>query len=71
VRDIAIPITEFRIKWTCELSRIIGVGLGADTSVWWEVPVPPGVMPLDGGIGILHENTIVFFGVLGAVEVNF
>ena len=71
VKDVAVPITEFRLNWTYRLSKLLSLGLGANTSVWWDVAVPPGVIPIEGGDGALHENTIVFFGVLGVVELRF
>lgn len=70
-QDVAIPITEFRLKWTYSVSKMVALGVGANTSVWWDVSVPPGVMPIEGGDGVLHENTIVFFGLVGAVELTF
>ena len=68
--DVTIPITELRIKWTYRVSKMVSLGVGANTSVWWDVSVPPGVIP-GMGLEALHENTIVFFGVLGAVELTF
>ena len=70
-KDVAIPITDFRIKWTYGISRWIALGIGANTSVWWDVSVPPGVIPIADGDEALHENTIVFFGVTGAVHLTF
>ncbi len=70
-QDVAIPITEFRVKWTYGLSKMVALGLGANTSVWWDVSVPPGVIPIEGGDEVLHENTIVFFGLVAAVELTF
>lgn len=70
-QDVAIPITELRIKWKYRVSKHIALGLGANTAVWWDVPVPPGVIPVVGGDQKLHENTIVFFGLMGAVELAF
>jgi hypothetical protein len=70
-RDVAIPVTEFRLKWTYRITRNIAAGVGASTSAWWDVPVPPGVIPGADGHDALHENTIVLFGMLGAVEFRF
>jgi len=70
-QDVAIPVTELRIKWTYRVNKILALGLGANTSVWWDVPVPPGVVPIEGGHGVFHENTIVFFGMAGVVELTF
>lgn len=70
-RDVAIPITELRLKWTYHLGDHVAVGLGAASSAWWDVAVPPGVIPIADGDEALHENTIVFFGLLAAVEVTF
>lgn len=66
-QDVAIPITEFRINWLYPISRRISLGLSVNTSVWWDVPVPPGVIPRAGG-EIFHENTLVYFGLGVAVK---
>lgn len=71
VEDVAIPITEVRLKWTFRISKHLALGLGANTSVWWDMPVPPGVVPIPGGGEALHESTIVLFGLAGAVELTF
>ncbi len=69
--DVAIPITELRLEWTIRVNRMVAVGLGANTAAWWDIPVPPGVIPGEGGDSVLHENTIVFVGMLGVVELTF
>jgi hypothetical protein len=70
-QDVAIPVTEFRVKWTYEISNSVSLGAGANTSAWWDVSVPPGVIPAEEGNEVLHENTIVFYGVLAVVEYTF
>jgi hypothetical protein len=67
-QDVAIPITEFRINWLYPLGRRISVGVSANTSIWWDVPVPPGLVPMTGGNEVFHENTIVYFGLALAVK---
>ena len=69
--NVAIPITEFRVKLTYELTRRISVGVGAHTSTWWDVPVPPGIVPAEGGDQALHEDTVIFFGLLGSLKFTF
>jgi hypothetical protein len=71
LEDVAIPITELRVQWTYDVTRRLSLGLGADASAWWDLRVPPGVVPVADGDEALHENTIVFFGLLGAVKVRF
>jgi hypothetical protein len=68
--DVGIPITEFRLKWTYTVTKNVALGLGANTSVWWDVAVPPGVIPT-GGTTDFHENTVVLFGLVGAVDLTF
>lgn len=70
-QDVAIPVTEIRADWTYRIGRHIGVGLGASVSAWFDVPVPPGVVPVPGGDEALHENTVVFTGMTGAFEWRF
>lgn len=67
--DVAIPITEFRINWLYPISRRISLGVSANTSVWWDVPVPPGVAP-SGSSDAFHENTLVYFGLGVAVKLK-
>ena len=69
--DVAIPTTELRIKWTYRATDLLSFGVGTNVSSWWDVPVPPGVIPIEDGTESLHENTIVFFGMLAAVELTF
>jgi hypothetical protein len=70
-QDAAIPVTDVRLSWTYRVTKLLSLGLGTNTSVWWDVPVPPGVIPIEGGNAVLHENTIVLFGVSGAVVLSF
>ncbi len=69
-QDVGIPVTEFRLDWRYRLRQRIALGLGAHASAWWDVPVPPGIAPGPGGDQVLHEDTIVLLGLLGAVEVS-
>lgn len=68
--DVAIPITEFRLNWLYPISERISLGVSANTSIWWDVPVPPGVIPMAGGDEVFHENTILYFGLAVAVKVR-
>lgn len=69
--DVAIPVTDLRIGWTYRLTEWLGLGLTASASAWWDVPVPPGVIPAEDGLETLHESTIVFLGLSAAVELRF
>jgi hypothetical protein len=66
--DVAIPITEFRINWLYPISQRIAVGVSANASVWWNVPVPPGVIP--GASDTFREDTLVYFGLAVAVKLK-
>lgn len=69
-QDVAIPITEFRVSWLYPVSSRVSVGLSANSSVWWDVPVPPGVIPISQGDQVFHENTLVYFGLAFAVKLR-
>jgi hypothetical protein len=71
LQEVAIPITELRIQWTYGITDRWSFGVGAETSVWWDVQVPPGVIPAADGDESLHENTIAFSGVAGTVRFAF
>lgn len=68
--DVAIPITEVRLTWVYNLSGVFSLGAGVHTSTWWDVPVPPGVVPLENGDAVLDENTLVLFGAMGIVKIR-
>lgn len=70
IQDVAFPVTDFRIKWTYDVGERLSLGAGIDTSVWWDVMVPPGIVP-GGSAQTLHENTIAFFGLSGVVSYTF
>ncbi|MBI4409974.1 MAG: hypothetical protein HY561_09715 [Gemmatimonadetes bacterium] len=70
-QDIAIPITEARINWSVRLIDHLSLGAGVHASTWWDVPVPPGVIPIQDGDESLHENTIVLLAILGGLEIRF
>lgn len=69
--EVAIPVTEFRIQWSYELTKKISLGAGANASAWWDATVPPGVIPVEDGDTTIHENTIVFIGLAAGVELRF
>ena len=68
-QDVAIPITELRIGWLYPVTRRISLGAAANVSTWWDVPVPPGVVPFAGDK--FHENTISYVGVGVAAKFEF
>ena len=70
-QDVAIPITELRAEWDYRIWRSLSLAVGVQTAVWWDVPVPPGVIPGEGADKTLHENTIVFVGGRGGVKFEF
>lgn len=70
-RDSAIPMTDLRLVWTYRLTRSIAAGLSATASTWWDVPVPPGVVPAEGAAVALDENTLVFSGVGVVIEISY
>jgi hypothetical protein len=68
--DVAIPLTELRIKWTVRLTELFSLVVGTQAAAWWDVSVPPGVVPGADGDEAFHENTIVSFGLLGGVKLT-
>jgi hypothetical protein len=67
-REVAIPITEARLNWLYPLGERFQLGVSANTSLWWDVPVPPGVTPGTGADTRFEEKTIVYFGLAAAVK---
>jgi hypothetical protein len=69
-QDVAIPITELRLSWLYPVSPRVSVGISANSSIWWDVPVPPGVIPVSEGDQVFHENTLIYFGLALAVKLR-
>ena len=70
--QVAVPITELRLRYTFELTDRWAVGAGASTSAWLDVSVPPTSVPPQGNAGAaLQENTVVFYNILAHVEWRF
>jgi hypothetical protein len=71
-RDInaVIPITEFRLNWLKPINERLALGVAANVSIWWDVSVPPGVVPATEA-DRSNENTIVFFGIGAALRFDF
>lgn len=70
-QDVAIPITEARIAWSFALTEWLSLGAGVHASVWWDVSVPPGVVPGEGGDRVFHENTVVATGLSASIRAAF
>ncbi|MGH7584971.1 MAG: hypothetical protein ACREMH_01880 [Gemmatimonadales bacterium] len=68
---IAVPITELRIRGMVEVIDHVALGVGVEASSWWDVGVPPGIVPGPGGDQVLHENTLVYFGLVGVLAFQF
>ncbi|HSG64796.1 MAG TPA: hypothetical protein VLD39_07340, partial [Gammaproteobacteria bacterium] len=68
--DVAIPITDLRVNWLRPISDRLSLGVAANASIWWDVSVPPNVVPAVEQ-GASNENTIVFFGIGAAVGFDF
>jgi len=66
-RDVAIPVTELELRWSYRLSDRFTLFVGSEATVWWDVPVPPAVVP-NTGPDALHENTLVFVGALAGLR---
>jgi hypothetical protein len=69
--NVAIPITELRIKWALRLTDLISLVAGTQASAWFDVPVPPGVIPIADGDEAFHENTLVSLGLFSGVKLTF
>lgn len=71
LQDIAVPMTDLRLDWRYRLTARWSLGLGARASAWWDLAVPPGVIPAPGGDRALHETSIVLYGLGAAVRWAF
>lgn len=70
-QDVAIPITEARFAWSYALTEWLALGAGVQGSVWWDVSVPPGVIPGEGGGQVFHDSTLVAVGLSASVRATF
>ena len=71
--DIGVPVTDLGVKYVYGMTENVSLGLGAFASVWWDVPSAHGIDTRASAIGAtsLDDDTLVFVGGLGSVEVKF
>ncbi|MGH8442164.1 MAG: hypothetical protein ACRETF_04585 [Nevskiaceae bacterium] len=69
--QVAIPITELRLRYHYRLTERLTLSTGVSSQAWWDVPVPPGVTPDPNAGQTLQENTVVFYSVLASAEWRF
>lgn len=69
-QDVPIPMTELRITWLHPLGERVSLGVTANASIWFDVPVPPKISPTASSSGF-DESTIVFLGIGAAIRFNF
>ncbi len=69
--EIAIPITDLQARARYGLTEWLALGVGIQAAAWWDVGVPPGLLPVPGGSQVLQEDTLVLLGVSAVVELSF
>ena len=61
--EITVPMTDLRVAWRYRLGERWQVGASVEGTAWWDLAVPPGVVP--DRPDALEETTLVTYG-LGA-----
>ena len=69
--EVAIPITDLQARARFGVTGWLGIGVGIQAAAWWDVGVPPGLLPVPGGSQVLQEDTLVLLGLSGVVELSF
>lgn len=69
--QIAVPITDLQVRASYGVTGWLALGAGVSAATWWDVGMPPGAVPGPGGDQVLHENTLVLFGLSGFVAFAF
>lgn len=73
----ALPVTEAKLKFMYEFTKNISAGIGGFASIWWNAPLAPQwSVPGDwtGGEGTgwrLQKETLIFYGVMAALNISF
>lgn len=65
-RDVNVSVSELGLKYLYDLADNVSLGLGAMASVWWDAP---SAQLGDGGGR--EDETLVYLGGLGSIEVQF
>ena len=68
--SVTIPISELQVRARYGFGWF-ALGAGLHASAWWDVGVPPGLTPVEGGGQLLAENTLVLLGLSGFAEIGF
>lgn len=69
--EVAIPITDLQARARFGATGWLALGVGIQAAAWWDVGVPPGLLPVPGGSRVLLENTLVLLGVSAVIELSF
>ena len=74
--EVALPVTELKLKVTYHITDTISIGGGGFYSIWWDAPVAPkwsipGDWVSDEGTGWrFQERTLIFGGYMVALRVD-
>jgi hypothetical protein len=62
-RDLSLPLTELRLRWTYAVAPAFSIGAGFFATIWWDAPVAPlGSTPV--GPASAREQTFSIAGLM-------
>jgi hypothetical protein len=67
-RDVNVSVSELGVKYLYELADGVAFGMGAMASVWWDAP---GSQPDGKGRVIPGDDTLIYLGGMGTLEMQF
>lgn len=67
--SITVPMTDLLLAWRVQLGERWSLGARFDVAAWWDLAVPPGVVP--GRADRLEETTLVVYGLGATLGVAF
>ncbi|MCL0106836.1 hypothetical protein M1N63_00175 [Thermodesulfovibrionales bacterium] len=75
--DVALPVTELKLKVVHDVRDDISIGVGGFCSIWWDAPLAPkwsmpgDWVPDEGKGWKLQEGTLRFVGTMATFEYRF
>jgi hypothetical protein len=67
--SITVPMTDLALAWRFRLGARLGFGASLGATAWWDLAVPPGVVP--GRADALEETTLVSYALGATLRYTF
>lgn len=68
--DVTLPVTDLHVGWSFDLTESLALGLAAEFSAFWDLPLPPGIVAAEPPFAE-REETVTFLGLGASITLRF